>query len=689
MIHSPVPPLDAPIFGALGSDFPAKHHGLLIQAAGQGSIDSLTTLLEGGADLNAVDHEGRCAISHSAAHGQTAATQLLVKFGANVNATDQRGRTPVMLAVLGGYMKTAVQLALQGADLRLRDTSGRTVMELSIEGGHREMSLALLLICSAKFTKALRPLLPLRLLNQLQVWVADQQAKNDREKAMGTLLEQYEELLTAGKSSDTSGGGVNLTMDCLAGAQVRVPMQSTSAAHGASSGQFISSVSAEEGTLALEGLIGMLIWSARRAYAGLWEPVSQCIVKRIPLNLLCHERARDREGNSVLHALTLAGQVDACRTILSTMQRNDAEILLLRRNFEGRLVTELDTSAVAPNHQGGVLASIQILAMLARQIACAGDGGRGGAVRRRSPSNEDMLDAGGGSDASDSTSKSAAAADLLQLAASGGSVGGSSRGRGLHSASRRTNKPYNRPASACGNRRKGGDSASEWLPGGCWWQDSRTPMPPGRQPGELAGWTPLAGEVTQREMQEQKQALNLTEQRVQGLESRDQALAYLEKMQHPSAQTQVIKSAVDDSVIGVESTPFRNLAKWGGFRRHFKEGEEAEQEAPTGTDADQQLAREHELQAQYHADATRSVASSILGTNSEVPNSGLQVPLDAEGLQPAQVESERRRAEQEMARNAQEVQSLEKRLEELRNDQQRLGLFLSSLPPASAEMLVG
>ena len=123
------------------------------------------------------------------------------------------------------------------------------------------------------------------------------------------------------------------------------------------------------------------------------------------------------------------------------------------------------------------------------------------------------------------------------------------------------------------------------------------PMPPGRQPGELAGWTPLAGEGHQQRIQEHRDALSAQETFVQGLESRAEAAAYLQALQgsgtapmpptepgeHPSPSTNV---AVDDSVIARQST-FKQLASWGGFRRHFKaqDAEAAPDLSPAPADA--------------------------------------------------------------------------------------------------------
>ena len=76
-------------------------------------------------------------------------------------SSDGDGLTPVMRAVLSGQLDQAVQLALSApADLGSRDAQGRTAIELAVGANKREISLALLLIATAKFTRPLSPLLP-------------------------------------------------------------------------------------------------------------------------------------------------------------------------------------------------------------------------------------------------------------------------------------------------------------------------------------------------------------------------------------------------------------------------------------------------------------------------------------------------------------------------------------------------
>lgn len=191
-----------------------------------------------------------------------------------------------------------------------------------------------------------------------------------------------------------------------------------------------------------------------------------------------------------------------------------------------------------------------------------------------------------------------AAGDLLmQLAAGASTAGGQAaqgRSRNGQAGSRqRDAKPYQRKPGARSGRggRDAGASTGRgqdcWLPGGFWWQDTRTAMPPGRQPGELAGWTPLAGDVSHQAAQKQKDALDMKEHFVQGLESRDDAAAYLQSLRQrhvpdvtsedrgSSKSVLPITVSVDDSVTGRVSS-YKQLASWGGFRRHFKEEAECE-----------------------------------------------------------------------------------------------------------------
>jgi len=243
--------------------------------------------------------------------------------------------------------------------------------------------------------------------------------------------------------------------------------------------------------------------------------------------------------------------------------------------------------------------------------------GRGGAVRRRSGSHTTLhtlashpaIPASSSRDGRISASSSvdqlretaatvAAADDLMQLCSAPTRA---PRPRGT--------KPYQRPG-----KRGGASQGKEcWLPGGLWWEDPRgaAAIPAGRQPGELQGWDPLGAERTQQNRVEQKQLLLEKEEAVQDLESRDDAVAFCHRLKascsnHEHAATSAATSAlatlaapitetVDDSVLDYyhqgygatsassQSSQFKRLAAWGGFRRQFVQDEVQEDGHPAPT----------------------------------------------------------------------------------------------------------
>ena len=83
----------------------------------------------------------------------------------------------------------------------------------------------------------------------------------------------------------------------------------------------------------------------------------------------------------------------------------------------------------------------------------------------------------------------------------------------------------------------GGSSGPLVMNAGAWRilvAGERTPM---RRPsaGELLGWRPLAGELNQQRLQDQRQTLSRQEQIVMGLGSRDDAAAYLQQLRRTGA----------------------------------------------------------------------------------------------------------------------------------------------------------
>ena len=310
----------------------------------------------------------------------------------------------------------------------------------------------------------------------------------------------------------------------------------------------------DERALVVRGLLHMMTWSVRCGFNSLRERVMRCLME-LPLVSLAAAEAHDSEGNSVLHVLAFAGQIDRIQQLLVKLPRMQAAMLLSRINARGKLAHELELSSVQPPQQPAVSATLQLLQQMHASY-CLGQAAalpiditmRGTAARARGPVGAVAAPAFVGRDGDNSSL--GAARDLLSLAGARSNAEPNRARQGLHARPRSANKPYSRPSRNSSRRDSNTGSESSksgecWLPGGLWWQEKNTPMPSGRQPGELAGWTSLVDEQTQQRMQEQKEVLDMKGQHVQGLESVDQAVAYLDGLSHaePRGSASTLNSA--------------------------------------------------------------------------------------------------------------------------------------------------
>lgn len=100
-------------------------------------IDSeLSELIENGAHVDAVDEDGRTALTVSVVKNNVDYVKLLLEAGADVNAKNKNGGTALMLATGLGYTDCARALLKAGADVNAKTKDGETALMLAVDEGH-------------------------------------------------------------------------------------------------------------------------------------------------------------------------------------------------------------------------------------------------------------------------------------------------------------------------------------------------------------------------------------------------------------------------------------------------------------------------------------------------------------------------------------------------------------------------
>jgi hypothetical protein len=132
-------------FIANGADLNEVDRGYtpLTAAVESTRIESIRTLLEGGANPNAKDGRGSTALHDAATRGQAEAIDLLLAKGADVKAADDLGQTPLHRASATNHSDIVEKLLTAGADVNAEDKMRRT--PLSVARSRRQNDVAALL----------------------------------------------------------------------------------------------------------------------------------------------------------------------------------------------------------------------------------------------------------------------------------------------------------------------------------------------------------------------------------------------------------------------------------------------------------------------------------------------------------------------------------------------------------------
>lgn len=102
---------------------------LLHEAARQGHLSSIRSIIRPPTEVDATDECGRTPLHTAASHGQKKAVQRLCFLKAYVNAEDDFGQTPLHAALLADHIDVASVLLERGASLDVKDDHGKKPLD--------------------------------------------------------------------------------------------------------------------------------------------------------------------------------------------------------------------------------------------------------------------------------------------------------------------------------------------------------------------------------------------------------------------------------------------------------------------------------------------------------------------------------------------------------------------------------
>lgn len=116
----------------------------LQKAAENGQTRRVEQIIARGADVNALDAEGRTALDRAAANDRVEIVQSLLNHGANPNQANRDGMTPLHLAAREGRSASASALLARGAEVNGLDSEGWTPLMYAAYNGFTGVARVLL-----------------------------------------------------------------------------------------------------------------------------------------------------------------------------------------------------------------------------------------------------------------------------------------------------------------------------------------------------------------------------------------------------------------------------------------------------------------------------------------------------------------------------------------------------------------
>ena len=110
----------------------------LIFAVKMGSVSSVQSLIDKGADVNQANHQGSTPLCVASQYGHLNIVKILLDYGAQINQTDSYATTPLRMSAANGHSTTVQHLIENNASIDLADGYGATPLLAATCEGHAE-----------------------------------------------------------------------------------------------------------------------------------------------------------------------------------------------------------------------------------------------------------------------------------------------------------------------------------------------------------------------------------------------------------------------------------------------------------------------------------------------------------------------------------------------------------------------
>ena len=116
----------------------------VFDAARNGKLKHVKSLIEQGADKNNCDSHGYTPLYLASWYGHLDVVQYLVEQGASLDKASNHGTTPLIAVAIGGHLEVARYLLEQGADRDKANNDGYTPLHLAAQEGNLEIGMLLM-----------------------------------------------------------------------------------------------------------------------------------------------------------------------------------------------------------------------------------------------------------------------------------------------------------------------------------------------------------------------------------------------------------------------------------------------------------------------------------------------------------------------------------------------------------------